>query len=74
MYFITRELLIVTWNIKCFYLFFFQIDKQLASGEYFIQEKERKLKAWQEKKVNLVPWWVVRRTKAYHRKRNLFAL
>ena len=46
------------------FLLFFQIDKQLASGEYFIQEKERKLKAWQEKKVNLVPWWVVRRTKA----------
>ena len=52
--------------------FFFQIDKQLASGEYFIQEKERKLKAWQEKKVNLVPWWVVRRTKAYHRKKKPF--
>ena len=34
---------------------FFQIDKQLASGEYFMQEKERKLKAWQGKKVILVP-------------------
>ncbi|XP_073245695.1 KRR1 small subunit processome component homolog [Porites lutea] len=28
-----------------------KIDKQLASGEYFMQEKERKLKAWQQKKV-----------------------
>lgn len=52
---------------------FFQIDKQLASGEYFIQEKERKLKAWQGKKVILVPRWVVL-TKAYHTKRHLFAL
>ncbi|PFX32026.1 KRR1 small subunit processome component-like [Stylophora pistillata] len=28
-----------------------KIDKQLASGEYFLQEKERRLKAQQEKKV-----------------------
>ena len=28
-----------------------QIDKQLASGEYFLQEKERRLKAQQERKV-----------------------
>ena len=28
-----------------------QIDRQLASGEYFIQEKERRLKAQQERKV-----------------------
>ena len=32
--------------------FFIQIDKQLASGEYFLQEKERRLKAQKEKKVS----------------------
>ena len=31
--------------------FSIQIDKQLASGEYFLQEKERRLKAQQERKV-----------------------
>ena len=34
-----------------FVFFFIQIDKQLASGEYFLQEKERRLKAQQERKV-----------------------
>ena len=32
-------------------VFSIQIDKQLASGEYFLQEKERRLKAQQERKV-----------------------
>ena len=32
-------------------IFFFQIDKQLASGEYFLHEKERRLKSIQAKKV-----------------------
>ena len=32
-----------------------QIDKQLASGEYFLQEKERRLKAQQERKVCIPP-------------------
>lgn len=36
----------------CIYFFFIQIDKQLASGEYFLQEKERRLKAQQERKVS----------------------
>jgi hypothetical protein len=27
------------------------VDKQLASGEYFLKEKEKRLKAQEEKKV-----------------------
>ena len=30
-----------------------QIDKELASGEYFLKEKERKVKAQEERKVGL---------------------
>ena len=36
--------------MKCKHIFF-QIDKQLASGEYFLHEKERRFKALQAKKV-----------------------
>ena len=40
-----------------------------------MQEKERKLKAWQEKKVKLVRLTMAYLlTKAYHRKRNLVTL
>lgn len=41
-------------NYQCLF-FSIQIDKQLASGEYFLQEKERRLKAQQEKKVHMLP-------------------
>ena len=37
--------------LSMFVFFCIQIDKQLASGEYFLQEKERRLKAQQERKV-----------------------
>ena len=30
-----------------------KIDKQLASGEYFLKEKEKRLKAQEEKKVHV---------------------
>ena len=33
-----------------------KVDKQLASGEYFLKEKEKRLKAQEEKKV--FNWYV----------------
>lgn len=37
--------------IHIYVLLFIKVDKQLASGEYFLKEKERRLKAQEEKKV-----------------------
>ena len=48
-----NQIIMVFGKLKDMYSMFFsiQIDKQLASGEYFLQEKERRLKAQQERKV-----------------------
>ena len=43
-------------NIYCikFCKFPLQLDKELASGEYFLKEKERKIKKSEERKVSFV--------------------
>ena len=46
-------------------VFVSQVDKQLASGEYFLKEKEKRLKAQEEKKVLTLFHYLGRRKQSW---------